>query len=83
MYYKKKNASCLHLLYVSEKQKSKFNLWATSLVDIPAVTMPIACSPKPATFVALCCVLNLHILQWPCIVDSLRHTCAIVMLATG
>jgi len=29
--------------------------------------------------VALCCVMKLHILEWPSIVDSLRHTCAIIM----
>ncbi len=42
----------------------------TGLVDIPAVSMPIA---------RLCCVIKLHILEWPFIVASLRHTCAIIM----
>ncbi len=36
---------------------------------------------KLATSVALCCVLKLHILEWPFIVASLRHTCAIIMLS--
>ncbi len=36
---------------------------------------------KLATSVALCCVINLHILEWPFIVASLRHTCAIIMLS--
>ncbi len=35
---------------------------------------------KLATSVALCCVIKLHILVWPFIVASLRHTCAIIML---
>ncbi len=35
-----------------------------------------SCSPsKLATSVALCCVIKLHILEWPFIVASLRHTC--------
>ncbi len=34
---------------------------------------------KLATSVALCCVIKLHILEWPFIVASLRHTCAIIM----
>ncbi len=36
---------------------------------------------KLATSVALCCVIKLHILDWPFIVASLRHTCAIIMLS--
>ncbi len=32
-------------------------------------------------YVALCCVIKLHILKWPFIVASLRHTCAIIMLS--
>ncbi len=28
-----------------------------------------------------CAVIKLHILEWPFIVDSLRHTCAIIMLS--
>ncbi len=36
---------------------------------------------KLATSVALCCVVKLHILEWPFIVASLRHTCAIIMLS--
>ncbi len=31
--------------------------------------------------VALCCVIKLHILEWPFIVATLRHTCAIIMLS--
>ncbi len=52
--------------------KWSFSSWATGLVDIPAVSMPIA---------RLCCVIKLHILEWPFIVTSLRHTCAIIMLS--
>ncbi len=36
---------------------------------------------KLATSVALCCVIKLHILEWPFIVASLRQTCAIIMLS--
>ncbi len=28
-----------------------------------------------------CAVIKLQILEWPCIVASLRHTCAIIMLS--
>ncbi len=59
-------------------EKCKFNSWATVLVDIPAVSMPIAHSLK--NFV--CCVTKLHILECPFIVASLRHTCAIIMLSS-
>ncbi len=55
------------------------NSWATALVDIPALNMPIAHSLK--TSVALCCVIKLHILEWPFIVARQRHTCAIIMLS--
>ncbi len=60
-------------------EKWTFNSRATALVDIPAVSMLIAHSLK--TYVALCCVIKLHILEWPFIVASLRHTCAIIMLS--
>ncbi len=36
---------------------------------------------KLATSVALYCVIKLHILEWPFIVASLRHTCAVIMLS--
>jgi len=36
---------------------------------------------KLVTSVGLCCVIKLHILEWPFIVASLRHTCAIIMLS--
>ncbi len=57
-----------------------FNSRATALVDIPAVSMPITPS-KLETSVTLCCVIKLHILEWPYIVASLRHTCVIIMLS--
>ncbi len=59
----------------------EMNITGTALVDIPAVSMPIARSLKLATSVTLCCVIKLHILEWPFIVASLRHTCAIIMLS--
>ncbi len=61
-------------------EKWTFNSRATALVDIP-VSRPIACSLKLATSLALCCVIKLHILEWPFIVTSLRHTSAIIMLS--
>ncbi len=58
---------------------------ATALVDIPAVSMPIACSLKTCNIcgIVLCdkTVIKLHIFEWPFIVASLRHTCAIIMLS--
>ncbi len=50
-------------------EKLTFDSRATALEDIPAVSMP------------LCCVIKLHILEWPFIVASLRHTSAIIMLS--
>ncbi len=62
-------------------EKMNIQFTATALVDIPAVSMLIARSSKLATSVALCCVIKMHILEWPFIVASLRHTCAIIMLS--
>ena len=36
--------------------------------------------PQPETSVVLCCVTQLHILEWPFIVPSTRCTCVIIML---
>ena len=36
---------------------------------------------KLATSVALCCVIIVHMSEWPFIVASLMHTCAIFMLS--
>ncbi|MEQ2222416.1 hypothetical protein ILYODFUR_026111 [Ilyodon furcidens] len=33
------------------------------------------------TSVAMCYMINQHILEWPFIVASLRHTCTIIMLS--
>ncbi len=63
------------------EERLTFNSRATALVDISAVSMPIARSHKLATSLALSCVIKLHILEWPFIVASLRHTCAIIMLS--
>ncbi len=62
-------------------EKLTFNSRATALVDIPAVSMPITRSLKIVTSVTLCCVIKLQILEWPFIVASLRHNCAIIMLS--
>jgi len=58
-------------------EKLTFNSWATALVDIPAVGMPIARSLKTSTSEALCCVIKLHIIERPFIVASLKHTCEV------
>ncbi len=58
-------------------EKLTFNSRVTALVDIPAVSMPIARSLKTCDI----CGIKLHILEWPFIVASLRHTCAIIMLS--
>ncbi len=52
-------------------------LWWTFLLSACQLHAP----SKFATSVALCCVIKLHILEWPFIVASLRHTCAIIMLS--
>ncbi len=62
-------------------EKLTFNSRAAALVDIPADSMPIARSLKTNDIVALCCVIKLHIIEWPFIVTSLSHTCAIIMLS--
>ncbi len=36
--------------------------------------------PQNLLHLALCCVIKLHILEWPFIVASLRHTCAILSM---
>ncbi len=53
------------------------HLWWTFLQSACQLHAP----SKLATSVALCCVIKLHILEWPFIVSSLRHTCAIIMLS--
>jgi hypothetical protein len=62
---------------VEEAYGRTLNSLSTALLDIPAVTMPIAHSLKT---VALCCVTKLHILEWPFIVPSTRCTCVMTML---
>ncbi len=65
-------------------EKWTFDSWATALVDIPAVSMPIARSLKTCDIcgIVLCFAAQmLHILERPFIVASLRHTCAIIMLS--
>ena len=52
-------------------------LWWTFLQSACQLHAP----SKLATFVTLCCLKKLHILKWPFIVCSLRHTCAIIMLS--
>ena len=48
-------------------EKSTFNSLSTALVDNPAVSIQTF-----QTFVALCCVPELHILEWLFIVPSTR-----------
>jgi hypothetical protein len=59
-------------------EKLTLNYLATALVDIPAVSMPIA---RSLNFRHLwhCVVTKLHILEWP-FVPSTRCTCVIIML---
>uniref|UniRef100_A0A3B3I0W7 Cytokine receptor family member B16 n=1 Tax=Oryzias latipes TaxID=8090 RepID=A0A3B3I0W7_ORYLA len=52
-------------------------LWWTFLLSAWQLHAP----SKLATSVALCCVIQLKISEWPFIVASLRHTCAIIMLS--
>ena len=59
-------------------EKLILNSLATALVDILAVSMPIARSLK--TSVALCCVTKLYILEWHFNVTSTRCTYVMIML---
>lgn len=52
-----------------------FNSQATALVDIPAVSIPIVCSLK--TSMSLCCLMKLHIWEWPFLAGSSRHIWAV------
>jgi hypothetical protein len=58
--------------------KLTLNSLATALVDIPAVSMPIACYLNLTHL--WCCVIKLHILEWPFIVPSTRCTCVMIIL---
>jgi hypothetical protein len=58
-------------------EKLTLHFLATVLVDIPAVSMPIARSLSPLWH---CVVTKLHILEWPFIVHSTRCTCVLIML---
>ncbi len=53
------------------------NIWWTFLQSACQLHAP----SKLAESVALCCVIKLHILEWPFIAASLRHTCVIIMLS--
>ncbi len=56
-------------------EKWTFNSRAAALVDIhPNCTLP-----KNLWHLWHCAVIKLHILEWPFIVASLRHTCAIML----
>ncbi len=65
------------LWWRNEHSIHRQQLWWTFLQSACQLHAP----SKLATNVALCCVIKLHILEWPFIVASLRHTCAIIMLS--
>ncbi len=69
----------LEMAYGREMNSSihRQQLWWTFLQSACQLHAP----SKLATSVALCCVIKLHILEWPFIMASLRHTCAIIMLS--
>ncbi len=52
-------------------------LWWTFLQSACQLHAPSKLAPS----VALCCVIKLHISEWPFTVASLRHTCPIIMLS--
>ncbi len=62
-------------------EKWTFNSRATALVDIPAVSMPITRSLKTCDICGIVLCDETAHLEWPFIVSSLRHTCAIIMLS--
>jgi hypothetical protein len=57
-------------------EKLTLNSMATALLDIPAVSMPIA---HFETSVALCCEKQ-NILEWPYIAPSTMCICVMIML---
>ncbi len=62
-------------------EKLTLNSLATALVDIPGASMPIARSLTTGDICGIVlCDKTAH-LEWPFIVASLRHTCAIIMLS--
>ncbi len=52
-------------------------LWWTFLQSACQLHVP----PQTCDICGLCCVIQLHILEWPFIVSSLRYTCVIIMLS--
>ncbi len=52
--------------------------WSQTILEVKMLDVEVL---GWCTSVALCCVIKLHILEWPFIVASLRHTCAIIMLS--
>ncbi len=52
--------------------KLTFNSCTTALVNIPAVSMPIARSHKTCNICGIAIVIKVHILEWPFIVASLK-----------
>ncbi len=62
-------------------EKWTFDSWATALVDLPAVSKPIACSLKTCNICGIVlCDKTAHF-RVTFIVASLRHTCAIIMVS--
>ncbi len=62
--------------------KWTLNSWATALVDIPAASMQLHAPSKTCDICGIVlCDKTAHLLEWPFIVASLRHTCAIIMLS--
>ena len=59
-------------------EKLTFHFLAKALMDIPAVSMPIASSLNLRHLWH--CVTKLHILVWPLIVHSTRYTYVMIML---
>ena len=70
----------LDVLPNSLKQRWTLHSLATALVDIPAVSMPVARSLTTWYICGIVLCDKLHILEWPFIFPSTRCTCIIIML---
>lgn len=72
--------SLKHLWRQLVVEKWTANSPATALADILSQHANYRLPPK-LQHLRLCCVIELHILKWPCMGGSLRHTCAIITLS--
>ncbi len=68
----------LRTTFPADHLKPNSTIYSLITITAPASQQTPQLQKRP---VALCCVIKLHILEWPFIAASLRHTCAIIMLS--